>query len=284
MNFAACAYSCINRSSTKLERYYRLQQAFPSAPELYISDLPWDENAKTFTQAMVLHFLTRKRFTPSRERTLSVLLETICADEKGDLAEALQPYLRRMETCADDLMMQPEPVSGEEPPRLIDGMPRRLGRCTLLEKIGEGGNGAVYRAAEDWIEDTTRIVAVKVLHPGSSLRRIERFKSELKIVVHLKSTHIIELYDYGGEDGQLYVVMPLMDGGTLKQRVAGRALGCDEALMWLEQLASALDDAHAAGVVHRDVKPENALLYGDRPHLLLADFGLARSIEFGGTP
>lgn len=153
-----------------------------------------------------------------------------------------------------------------------------FGRYRLLSLIGEGGMGKVYKAHDTVID---RDVAVKVLpaelaaEPGYR----ERFRREAYTAARLSEPHIIPIYDTGEFEGQLYLVMPVVDGidleGLLKR---DGKLSPRRAVAVIEQLAAALDAAHAVGLVHRDVKPSNALLTG-HDFAYLIDFGIAHDAE-----
>ena len=155
-----------------------------------------------------------------------------------------------------------------------------LGRYRLLEKAGSGGMSEVWKAEDETLK---RTVAVKVIlgaiAQDSTFR--ERFLREARLVAGLEHPNVLPVFDYGTAtvDGEevSYLVMPLVAGGSLKGRVAGPVPPA-LAVTWLAAIASALDHAHARGILHRDVKPGNVLMDSrDRP--LLADFGLARSAE-----
>jgi eukaryotic-like serine/threonine-protein kinase len=124
-----------------------------------------------------------------------------------------------------------------------------------------------------------RSVAVKVLagHLSEDDRATRRFAREARAAAGLSShQHVVTIYDVGDHDGRTFMVMELMRGGTVSERLkAGRAIADDTALRWLREAASALDAAHAAGVVHRDIKPGNLLL-DDHDRLAIADFGIAQ--------
>jgi serine/threonine-protein kinase len=124
-----------------------------------------------------------------------------------------------------------------------------------------------------------RSVAVKVLagHLSEDDRARRRFEREARAAAGLSShQHVVTIYDVGEHDGRAFMVMELMRGGTVGERLkAGRAIADDTALRWLGEAASALDAAHEAGVVHRDIKPGNLLL-DDNDRLAIADFGIAR--------
>lgn len=155
-----------------------------------------------------------------------------------------------------------------------------LGRYRLLEKAGVGGMSEVWKAEDETLK---RTVAVKIiLGPVASESTFrERFLREARLVAGLEHPNVLPVFDYGTAtiDGEevSYLVMPLVAGGSLKGRVAGPVPPA-LAVTWLSAIASALDHAHAKGILHRDVKPGNVLMDSQgRP--LLADFGLARSAE-----
>src|SRR5271168_1782155 len=137
-----------------------------------------------------------------------------------------------------------------------------FGRYRLLSLIGEGGMGKVYKAHDTVIG---RDVAVKLLSTelGAEPGFQDRFRREAHTAARLTEPHIIPIHDTGEVDGRLYLVMPIIDGtdvGTLLR--SGGPMAPQRAVRVIEQLAAALDAAHAAGLVHRDVKPSNALMTG----------------------
>src|SRR3989440_130261 len=152
-----------------------------------------------------------------------------------------------------------------------DGM--TLGPYRVIERIGRGGMASVHRAYHPGLD---RYVAIKVLpdffadDPGYR----ERFQQEARSVARLKHPNILEVFDFGYEEGLAYLVLELVEGGTLQDRV-GTPMELREVVRLLEQLAGALDHAHAHGILHRDIKPSNILLHKDGTPVL-ADFGLAR--------
>jgi hypothetical protein len=152
----------------------------------------------------------------------------------------------------------------------------------IEDEIGQGGMGVVYRARHTTLE---REVALKVLGGWlqGNRRAAERFLRESQLAAELHHPNIVTVYDAGETDGRLWIAMQLIEGGEdLGDRIeaTGGPLSVEDTLNVLDQIASALDAAHALGLVHRDVKPSNVMLQGD--HAYLTDFGVMRRIEGGG--
>jgi YVTN family beta-propeller protein len=148
----------------------------------------------------------------------------------------------------------------------------------LDEVLGRGGMGVVYRAEHLTLR---RSVALKLVAPelATDARFRERFLAESRLAASLEHPNVIPIYDAGEADGQLYLAMRLVEGQSLRDLLAREApLPPAGAIELLSPVASALDTAHARGLVHRDVKPANILLEpeGDGEHVYLSDFGLAR--------
>ena len=151
---------------------------------------------------------------------------------------------------------------------------KQLGRYKIVEVVGRGGMGAVYKALQAPID---RIVAIKVL-PGEFLHRenfMNRFLQEIEVVAKLEHVHILPVYDFGHEEGVPYIVMRYLDGGTVKQRLRYGPLHYDEIVLIISQIGSALDHAHSQNIIHRDVKPSNLILDANG-NCFLADFGTAK--------
>ncbi len=151
----------------------------------------------------------------------------------------------------------------------------------LREVIGEGGMGVVYRATDVRL---SREVALKLIRPQFALRSLyrARFERETRTAALIGHPNIVPVFDAGEDDGLLYIAMMLVDGVDLARIV--RVFGPPERgllVTLLRQIASALDAAHAQGLVHRDVKPENILLTTDPPHAYLTDFGIAKRLGDG---
>jgi len=149
----------------------------------------------------------------------------------------------------------------------------RLGPYEMVALIGAGGMGEVYKARDTRLD---RSVAIKVLPPafaGNAQLKL-RFEREAKTISQLTHPHICTLYDVGNEQGVEYLVMELLDGETLADRIARGPLPMRDVLRYGGEIAEALDRAHRAGVVHRDLKPGNVMITKSGAKLL--DFGLAK--------
>jgi serine/threonine protein kinase len=155
---------------------------------------------------------------------------------------------------------------------------RSFGRYQLLGLLGRGGMGEVFRAYDT---STDRIVAIKLLppHAGEDREFRERFRREARTAAGLNDPHVVPIHGYGEINGQLYVDMRLIEGRHLLRFMAehGGRLSPDSAVTVIEQVAAALDSAHRAGLVHRDVKPSNILVANARDFVYLIDFGIARN-------
>jgi serine/threonine protein kinase len=155
-----------------------------------------------------------------------------------------------------------------------------FGRYRLTELLGRGGMGEVWRAYDTLID---RVVALKMLLPHYSQDADfeKRFRREARAAARLNDPHIVPIYDFGEIDGSLYVTMRLIEGEDLQNLLDNGPLGAERAVHIIEQIASALNDAHQVGLVHRDVKPSNILLaHNDFAYLI--DFGIARAVDETG--
>ncbi|MEJ2678309.1 MAG: protein kinase, partial [Gemmatimonadota bacterium] len=152
-------------------------------------------------------------------------------------------------------------------------------RYRIERHVGEGGMATVY-LAHDLKHD--RPVALKVLRPElAAVIGAERFLAEIRTTANLQHPNILPLFDSGDADGQLFYVMPYVEGESLRERLdREKQLPVDDVVKMGVEVASALDYAHRQGVVHRDIKPENILLHDGRA--LVADFGIALALSTAG--
>lgn len=154
------------------------------------------------------------------------------------------------------------------------GTGRFAGRYEIVRELGRGATATVFLARDAELD---RQVAIKLLRPGFIGSAATAFLREIRIAPGLRHPHIVPVLDSGEHEGQLYIVLPFMEGGTLRAKLeTEKQLPLEMALAIVATLSDALDFAHRAGVIHRDVKPEN-ILFADGA-ACLSDFGIARAI------
>jgi serine/threonine-protein kinase len=152
------------------------------------------------------------------------------------------------------------------------------GRYRISARIARGGMATVYEATDQRLD---RTVAVKVMHPGlgDDDEFAHRFVSEARSAARLSHPNVVAVYDQGNDDGTVFLAMELVSGHTLRDTIGKEApMSPARALALLEPVVSALAAAHRAGLVHRDVKPENVLI-ADDGRVKVADFGLAKAVS-----
>src|SRR5882672_9962613 len=157
----------------------------------------------------------------------------------------------------------------------------RLGSHEIIAPLGAGGMGEVYRAIDTKLK---RQVAVKILPPALAADpdRLARFQREAEVLASLNHPHIAAIYGLEDTDGMKALVMELVEGPTLADRIAQGPIPIDEALPIARQIAQALEVAHEQGIIHRDLKPANIKITPDGVVKVL-DFGLAKLTETGGA-
>lgn len=221
------------------------------------------------------------RRQPLRERTQLLLMSALHA--AGRQAEALRVFQAYRRRLATDLGLEPSDAlveldrsiaSGSTPPAngRLNGVPSSRG-YRLIERIGEGEFALVYRGVQPAVG---REVAIKVVREELANRPefIRRFEAEAHLVARLEHPHIVPLYDFWREPYSAWLVMRLFRGGTLEDRISEGRMPVDDVVRLVRQIGGALDAAHRAGVVHRDVKPANVFL-DDDGNAFLGDFGIA---------
>ena len=159
----------------------------------------------------------------------------------------------------------------------IEELSQRLSHLEILEFVGRGGMGAVYKARQPSLD---RLVAVKILPreisatPGFT----ERFSREAKALAKLSHQNIISVFEFGQLEDQHYIIMEFVDGTDLRQLIDASEVTSNQALEIVRQICDALQYAHGQGVVHRDIKPENILI-DKSGEVKIADFGLAKLVD-----
>ena len=155
------------------------------------------------------------------------------------------------------------------------------GRYEVIRVLGEGGMGAVYQARD---RELDRLIALKVIRPelAGNAAILQRFKQELILARHVTHRNVVRIYDLGEADGIKFITMEYVDGEDLRSllKLHGK-LPAKEAVHIVEQVCRALEAAHAEGVIHRDLKPQN-IMRDKQGRIVVMDFGLARSLEANG--
>jgi serine/threonine protein kinase/DNA-binding SARP family transcriptional activator/ABC-type glycerol-3-phosphate transport system substrate-binding protein len=222
-----------------------------------------------------LEALTRD--LPLRERLWELLMLALYRSRRP--ADALAAFERARDGLAHELGVDPssdlrglhERILREDLDLDLEGEPLRGYR--LLDQVGEGAFGVVYRAIQPQVG---REVAIKAVHPELANHPdfVRRFDHEAQIVARLEHPHVVPLYDYWREPNAAYLVMRFLRGGSVEDLLETGPLDPTRVVSITEQIASALGAAHRQGVVHRDVKPGNVLL-DEEGNAYLTDFGVA---------
>ncbi|HWT79306.1 MAG TPA: serine/threonine-protein kinase, partial [Candidatus Methylomirabilis sp.] len=154
------------------------------------------------------------------------------------------------------------------------------GRYELLEVLGKGGMGAVYKARDTELD---RLVALKVIRPelADDPKTLQRFKQELILARQITHKNVIRIFDLGTQEGTKFITMEFVEGRDVSHLLAERRFKPLEAAHIVRQVSRALEAAHAEGVIHRDLKPQNIMM-DNVGRVLVMDFGLARSVEMSG--
>ena len=234
---------------------------------------------------------------PPEQRSAYLVRACRGSSDLRNLVEELLIDYQRMGSSIEDPLLARN--GARSPSQTVSGQiltaGHTLGRYTVIEPIGSGGMGAVYRARDEKLE---RVVAIKIVSPGlvtgDEVRR--RFRKEALALAKLSHPHIAAVYDVGEQDGVDYLVMECVPGQTLAATLKNGPLPIEGATSIVLEIAGALEEAHEQGVIHRDLKPANVMIT-PKGHAKVLDFGIAKlfapltpdataSIETGliGTP
>jgi len=173
-------------------------------------------------------------------------------------------------------------TSAPPPPPPVEEISKHFPQLEILECLGRGGMGVVYKARQPRLN---RLVALKILAPGRQQdpQFAERFLREAQALAKLNHPNIVTVYDFGESDGLFYLLMEYVDGVTLRGLLQSGKVESAKALVIVPRICEALQYAHEQGVVHRDIKPENVLL-DKQGRVKIADFGIARMLGVEGLP
>jgi serine/threonine protein kinase len=180
----------------------------------------------------------------------------------------------RMGSFLDEPPLPEKPGTISGPLSKVLAAGHKLGRYTVMESIGSGGMGAVYRARDEKLE---RFVAIKILAHGLVIGAEERrrFRKEALALAKLSHPHIAAVYDVGEQDGVDYLVMECVPGQTLSATLKSGQITLQHATSIILEIAGALEEAHEQGVIHRDLKPANVMIT-PKGHAKVLDFGIAK--------
>jgi len=157
----------------------------------------------------------------------------------------------------------------------------QLGKYDILEELGRGGFGIVYKARDLSLD---RVVALKVLHPQLTVDPsfLERFRKEARALARVNHPNVVTIHEIGELEGRVYIAMEYLPRGSLADRLKEGPMSLDEAIKITTEVGSGLGAGHDEGLVHRDVKPGN-ILFNKRGEAVVADFGLAKALQISSS-
>lgn len=215
-----------------------------------------------------------------RSRSAQAVSSTPDASDSSETPTLIGPAAESSAAIAGSSSRTPsESLFGDQPilqPGVILAQ-----RYEILQLLGEGGMGAVYKAKD---RELNRLVALKVIRPSlaGSQAIIDRFKQELVLAHQVTHRNVVRIYDLGEAEGMKFITMEYIDGENLHALIRERTkVSPEEAVQIMEQVCLALDAAHNVGVIHRDLKPQN-IMKDKQGRVVVMDFGLARSMESDG--
>jgi serine/threonine-protein kinase len=187
-------------------------------------------------------------------------------DDDASASSSAPDFLKDLAASPERTLPSPEAGARDEP--------TKLGHFTVLDRLGEGGMGVVYRARD---EKLGRIVALKLLPPGFEAddARRQRFLREARVAAAVTHPNLTTVYEVGESGGRVFIAMEMVEGKALRAVLDGHPLPAGTVLDLALQITAGIGRAHAAGIVHRDLKPENIMVSEDG-HVKVLDFGLAK--------
>ena len=159
----------------------------------------------------------------------------------------------------------------------MQGQPTKIGKYEVVDLIGRGGMGVVYKARDPQLD---RLVAIKMII-GANPALLKRFDVEARSTAGLQHQNIVTIYDFGSQDGNPYLVMEYLEGSSLESVISsGRSITLANKLRICINICNGLSYAHERGIIHRDIKPANVMLLND-DSVKIVDFGIARIGDTG---